>query len=176
MLDSVRPTYKASVSPELVHLLRGDIPKKRQADMLAQNSTRPKRVVSANAPIWAPVKLRRDGERPFYGKALLICAYEDDVTVQFEDGPLVIRKRIGVYLQPKQKLIVHLSYHPPNGYPTRPVYRVVQPETADDLSAVLNQFGPEDCFLVSGQPVARLSAAASLPLPLPRLGQSPIPI
>jgi hypothetical protein len=170
MLDGISPTYTARVSPELVLLLKGEAQVNRQADMPEEQCAR---VDPPYAPVWTQVKLRRDGGRPFYGEALLVCACKNDVHVEFHGVSLVVRQNIAVYLRSIQRPLLHISYHPPEGYPARPVYQVFQPETADDLSDILNDFGPENCFSVSAQPAARKSPRVPFPLSLSRLGTCP---
>lgn len=148
MLDDVTPCHSASISPELVALIKGSHAPVQSAP--AQGPDRDPAPPPAH-PDWRPVALRRDGARPLRAEALLAWTWEDRPIVTFAGAPVAINRCLSIYIRRNQDVLVHLRHLPPEGYPARPVYRVFQPQTAQDLSESLRANGPELCFDVSAQ-------------------------
>ena len=151
MSDKVLPCYEATVSEEIVHLLRGT-----QAPKLAEDapapSAEPEEVPPPKRPKlrapWRNIALRRDGRRPSRFRGMLLWtetarrAGADHK--ECDPGGRSLR----VYTTDDGRVVAQLSFEPSEDLAARPVYRTAWLEDLDDLARFLTETGPEACFAV----------------------------
>jgi hypothetical protein len=93
-----------------------------------------------------------------------LMSRQDSTQVMCRGEPIPVARHLSTYVTPSGTVLVQLAMYPPDDSPARPVYRVFEAQTADDLSVKLAESGPELCFTVTPQPVTAGGPALVIPI------------
>ncbi len=170
-MQAVTPNCEATVSPELIALMRGLATAKADADAAAEtvNAEEPDiadeaEVVQADpvlegtspASVTQPladtgplhaVSLRIDGARPMQFVGSELCAADLKQSVQDANGFAgEIATHLRLFRADDGRVLAHVATEPGPGLPARPIHRVADVWASSDLAAFVKAASEDACF------------------------------
>ncbi|MBF9029969.1 hypothetical protein HKCCE3408_06155 [Rhodobacterales bacterium HKCCE3408] len=163
MLDTFAPRCEATVSPELIRLMRGfaaapapaaaeapGLPDPAAATPPRSGPEAPGDPDPTTAPRWPQIALRVDGARPFRFRGLPLCETEADQPVAgAPDGQARMVHRARLFLSEDGDVIAQAICRPEGPLPAHPVHRAGPVFSRDDLDLLLAEAGPRACLDLS---------------------------
>jgi hypothetical protein len=161
MLDVSRPRCEATVSPELIRLLRlsatpgparaRPVPAEKAADVeqaTAIVAPLPEPAVQAaesGGGGWPSVVLRVDGQWPKRFRGLLLCESTSRIPLQDQDGDTDVVRVLRLYLTEDLQVVAHGICGLEGVRTARPIHRISPIEMPDDLRQLVRAIGSPGC-------------------------------
>lgn len=169
MQATAAPRCEATISPDLLRLLRGlapaPLPKVTPGPETTPVVTGPAeagagRADDAPGPTatpWPGVVLQVDGERPCRFRGLLICHSRSRLPAGEDPEAGHFVRELRLYLSERRDVVAHAVCRPVGSVPARAVHRCAEIANLDDLARLLRSAGPRGCYdLVAGTGHVRL--------------------
>lgn len=166
MLDIGKPRCKATISPELVRVLRGlasglQVANTATPSSAAEAESAPRPDLpegEAVSPDWATWVLRIDGTRPRRFKGLLLYEQHSTRRLQANRGETSVARHLRLFLTEDRDVVGHVAWHQDGPVTARPIFRAMTISCLNDLDRLIasGESGGNDDVL-SGADGLRLS-------------------
>ncbi len=146
MLDIGKPRCEATVSPELVRLLRGETRRAVTSEALAQDTARAadcpegtdsRDLIAKDDGDWPLCVLRIDGSRPMRFRGLRACERIDSWPLAGSRADTRVVRSLVLYLASDGRLVGHASWHNEGRVTARPVFRAAVIASQSDFDRLV---------------------------------------
>ena len=152
-MQNVTPNCEASISPELIRLMRGlapsapePLPEPVVEERSVPSEAAPVRLAVSSAP-HETIRLRVDGARPLVFRGARLCGTVLHHLVQDDAGfTTAILSQLSLFSAEDGRIVAHIAAKPGDGLSALPVYRAAEIWAPVDLTDFVQTATGDVCF------------------------------